>query len=85
MNKFYELISDNAGKKIKRERQAWGMSRKKLARLAKTDKETIEYVENGYVCMLDTNLLKMISEALDVDMFDFFKRTLTTDELIEIL
>ena len=66
MNKFYELISDNAGKKIKRERQAWGMSRRRLARLAKTDKETIEYIENGYVCMLDTNLLKMISEALDI-------------------
>lgn len=30
-NLFYELISDNAGKRLKYERESWGMSRRKLA------------------------------------------------------
>ena len=38
MNLFYELISDDAGKKLKKERQAWGMYRRILAKLVKTDK-----------------------------------------------
>ena len=85
MNLFYELISDKAGKKIKRERKAWGMSRRRLAKLTGTDKETIEYIENGYVCMLDSNLLRRISETLDVNMFDFFKRKLAFEEMLAIV
>ena len=85
MNLFYDLISDNAGKQIKRERKAWGMSRGRLAKLVKTDRETIEYIENGYVCMLDADLLRRISETLDVNMFDFFKRKLTFQEMLSIV
>ena len=47
MNLFYNLIRDDAGERIKFERKAWGMSRKKLARLAYTDPETIEYIEKA--------------------------------------
>ena len=82
MNLFYELISDDAGRKLKKERQAWGMSRRRLAKL---DKETIEYIEKGYVCMLDSELLRRISETLDVNMFDFFKRKLTFKEMLAIV
>ena len=82
---FYELISDNAGKQIKRERKAWGMSKRRLARLTGTDKETIEYIENGYVCMLDSNLLRRIAEVLDVSMFDFFRKKLTFEEMLAIV
>ena len=85
MNVFYELISDNAGKKLKRERQAWGMSRRKLAILVMSDPETIENIENGYVCMLDSDLLRRISEVLDVNMFDFFIRKLTFNEMLAIV
>ena len=49
MNLFYQLISDDAGKRLKYERRAWGMSRRKLAKLAFTDPETIEDIEKGYV------------------------------------
>ena len=85
MNLFYELISDDAGRKLKKERQAWGMSRRRLAKLVKTDNETIEYIEKGYVCMLDSELLRRISETLDVNMFDFFKRKLTFKEMLAIV
>ncbi|MBR3523958.1 MAG: helix-turn-helix transcriptional regulator [Bacilli bacterium] len=85
MTLFYNLLSDLAGRKIKKERQAWGMSRRKLARLVKTDEETIKYIENGYVCMLDSDLLRRISEVLDVNMFDFFKRKLSHDEILAIV
>ena len=82
---FYDLISDNAGKQIRRERKAWGMSRRRLAKLTGTDKETIEYIENGYVCMLDSNLLRRIAEVLDVSMFDFFRKKLTFEEMLAIV
>ena len=85
MNLFYQLISDDAGKRLKYERRAWGMSRRKLAKLAFTDPETIEDIEKGYVCMLDSELLRRISETLDVNMFDFFKRKLTFKEMLAIV
>lgn len=85
MNLFYELISDRAGNKLKQERKAWGMSRRKLAKLAYTDSETIEYIEKGYVCMLDFDLLRKICKVLQVSPFDFFNKTLTTDELLAIV
>lgn len=85
MNLFYELISDDAGRKIKYERKAWGMSRRRLARLAYTDPETIEYVEKGYVCMMDFNLLNNIAKALQVSPFIFFRRILTNEEIIDLV
>ena len=85
MNLFYKLISNRAGEKIKEERKAWGMSKRRLAKLTYTDKETIEYIENGYVCMLDSNLLRRIAEVLDVSMFDFFRKKLTFEEMLAIV
>ena len=37
-----ELISDDTGTRLKRERREWGMSRRRLAKLSYTDPETIE-------------------------------------------
>ena len=85
MNLFYELISDYAGEQIKKERKEWEMSRRLLAKLVKVDKETIEKIEEGYICMLDIDLLRMISEVLNVNMFSFFKRELTNEEMLEIV
>ena len=85
MNIFYELISDNAGKKIKRERLAWGMSRRRLAKLTYTDKETIEYIEKGYVCMLDFKLLRNICNVLEISIFDFFIKPVTIEEIIAMV
>ena len=48
-------------------------------------RKTIEYIEKGYVCMLDSDLLRRISETLDVNMFDFFKRKLTFKEMLAIV
>ena len=85
MNLFYELISDDAGRKLKKERQAWGMSRRRLAKLAYTDPETIEDIEKGYVCMLDFDLLRKLCKALQVSPFDFFIKQLTTEEILAIV
>ena len=53
---FYNLLSDNAGNILKRERKAWGMSRKRLARLTNIEPEVIEYIERGYVCMMNYDM-----------------------------
>lgn len=84
MNLFYELIRDDAGKKIKYERKAWGMSRKRLASLAYTDPETIESIEKGYVCMMDFKLLVNIARALDISPFIFSRKVLTNEEIVEL-
>lgn len=85
MNLFYELIRDDAGKMIKHERRAWGMSRRRLAKLSFTDSETIESIEKGYVCMMDFNMLMNISKALQVDPFMFFNKYLTEDKIIKLI
>ena len=85
MNLFYELIRDDAGKKIKYERKAWGMSRKRLASLAYTDPETIESIEKGYVCMMDFKLLVNIARALDISPFIFFRKVLTNEEIVDYM
>ncbi len=85
MNLFYQLISDNAGKKLKYERKAWGMSRRRLAKLAYADPETIEDIEKGYVCMLNFNLLRNLCKALQISPFDFFIKQLTTEEILAIV
>lgn len=81
LTEYYNLIRDDAGKILKYERKQFGYSHKKLAKLAYTDPETIEYIENGYVCMMTPNILKNISLALDIEFDRFFKRKLTTDEI----
>lgn len=85
MNLFYQLISDDAGKRLKYERRAWGMSRRKLAKLAFTDPETIEDIEKGYVCMLDFHLLRNLSKTLQISPFDFFIKRLTKEEILAMV
>ena len=85
MSLFYDLISNSAGRKLKGERKAWGMSRRRLAKLAYTDPETIEYIERGYVCMLDFDLLRRLCQALQISPFDFFRKQLTTEEILAIV
>lgn len=85
LNDYYNLIKENAGTILKYERKSWGMSRGKLAHLAFTDKETIEYIENGYVCMMSPNILKNIAEVLQRDISIFLKRKLTADEIGDFL
>ena len=85
MNLFYQLISDDAGKRLKYERRAWGMSRRRLAYLTKTDPETIEYIERGYVCMMDYDMLNKFCRTLDISPFCFFRRRLTDDEFMSII
>lgn len=84
MELFYNLIRDDAGERIKFERKAWGMSRRRLAYLAYTDPETIEYIEKGYVCMMDFNMLLNISKALQVNFGIFLNKVLTNEELIKL-
>ena len=85
MNLFYQLISDDAGKRLKYERRSWGMSRRKLAKLAFTDPETIEDIEKGYVSMLDFHLLRNLSKVLQISPFDFFIKRLTKEEILAMV
>ena len=82
---FYNLISDDAGKLLKKERKAWGMSRKRLARLTNIEPEVIEYIERGYVCMMDYDMLSRMCKVLQVSPFSFFIRKLTNEEIIKII
>ena len=82
---FYNLISDDAGKKLKEERKSWGMSRKKLASLTNIEPEVIEDIERGYVCMMNYDMLSRMCKVLQVSPFSFFIRKLTNEEIIEII
>ena len=85
MNLFLKLISDSAGEKIKQERKAWGMSKRRLAKLAYTDQETIESIEKGYVCMLDFKLLRNICKVLQISIFDFFTRPVSKKDILAMV
>jgi len=85
MNLFMKLISDNAGKKIKRDRKAWGMSLGRLSKLTRIDKEDLFMIEKGYVCMLDFEKLMNICSVLETNPFDYFVRKLTDKELTLIV
>ena len=82
---FYNLLSDDAGKILKKERKAWGMSRKRLARLTNIEPEVIEYIERGYVCMMDYDMLSRMCKVLEISPFLFFRRKLTNEEIIKII
>ena len=82
---FYNLISDDAGRKLKEERKARGMSRRKLARLTNIKPEVIEDIERGYVCMMNYDMLSRMCKVLQVSPFSFFIRKLTNEEIIEII
>ena len=85
MNLFLKLISDGAGEKIKQERKAWGMSKRRLARLTYTDQETIESIEKGYVCMLNFKLLRNIYKVLQISIFDFFTRPVSKEDILAMV
>ena len=78
---YYNLIRDDAGKILKRERKQYGYSRRRLAQLAYTDPETIEYIEEGYVCMMTPNILKNIVLTLNLEYDEFLIRKLSADEI----
>ena len=85
MNLFLKLISDSAGEKIKQERKAWGMSKRRLAKLTYIDQETIESIEKGYVCMLNFKLLRNICKVLQISIFDFFTRPVSKEDILAMV
>ena len=85
MNLFLKLISDSAGEKIKQERKAWGMSKRRLAKLTYIDQETIESIEKGYVCMLNFKLLRNICKVLQISIFDFFTRPVSKKDILAMV
>ena len=82
---FTNLIIDDLGKKIKKERCEWGMSRARLAQLSYTDKEIIEEIENGIYYDLDFKLLVNICDALQISAFSFIKDGVTINELLKVI
>ena len=64
----------NLGKLLKEERNEWGMSRRKLARLSYIDAETIEEIENGKIKNPDFYLMLRICEVLDTSVYFFIER-----------
>ena len=64
----------NLGKLLKEERNEWGMSRRKLARLSYIDAETIEEIENGKIQNPDFYLMLRICEVLDTSVYFFIER-----------
>ena len=85
MNLFLKLIGDSAGEKIKQERKAWGMSKRRLAKLTYIDQETIESIEKGYVCMLNFKLLRNICKVLQISIFDFFTRPVSKEDILAMV
>lgn len=63
----------NFGKIIRSERKSWGMSKRRLARLSYTDKETIEDIESGIDTNPDFFLMLRICEVLDISVFSLIK------------
>ena len=68
------MFIDNLGYVLKKERQSWGMSRGRLAKLSYTDKETIEDIELGKVDNPDFFLILKICDVLDIIIFDYMKK-----------
>ena len=64
----------NLGKLLKEERNEWGMSRRKLARLSYIDAETIEEIEKGKIKNPDFYLMLRICEVLDTSVYFFIER-----------
>ena len=67
------MYIDEFGKVIRYERKSWGMSKRRLARLSYTDKETIEDIESGLDNNPDFFLMLRICEVLDISVFSLLK------------
>lgn len=67
------MFIDNLGYILKKERQSWGMSRGRLAKISNTDKETIEDIESGKIKNPDFFLILNICDILDLVIFDYIK------------
>lgn len=61
----------NIGELLKYERKSWGMSKRRLARLAHVDVETIEEIENGTIIEPDFYEMLNICEILESSIFYF--------------
>lgn len=59
----------NIGELLKYERKSWGMSKRRLARLAHVDVETIEEIENGTIIEPDFYEMLNICEILESSIF----------------
>lgn len=60
---------NDLGRLLKYERRSWGMSKKRLARLAHVDVETVEDIENGIVTDPDFSEMLNICDVLDSSVF----------------
>ena len=59
------------GKKLKRERELWGMSRRRLAKLCHVEVEDILDIETGKNKTPSFSLILEICEVLDISAFTF--------------
>lgn len=63
------------GKIIKDERKAWGMSRRRLARLSFCTAEDVEKIETGVIDNPSFYLILNICETLDISIFYLLSET----------
>ena len=61
--------NENMGKMLKQERKSWGMSKKRLSKLAFVDIYTIEDIENGLIKNPSFYDMLNICEALDTSVY----------------
>ena len=68
---------ENLGKKIREERLSWGMSKKRLAKLSRVDKEMIEAIENGKIKQPNFYVMLNICEILESSVYFYIVKTKT--------
>lgn len=64
----------NIGKILKQDRKAWGMSRRRLAKLSRVDKETIEEIEKGIIKEPDFFDMLSICDVLESSVFFYVEK-----------
>ncbi len=67
------MYIENFGHIIYLERKSWGMSKRKLAKLAFVDVETIEEIESGVLKNPDFFLMLNICDKLEISVFELLK------------
>lgn len=68
------MDSKKLGKLIKKEREEWGMSRRRLAHLVDVDIEDIKEIECGKNENPDFFLLLTICEILDISLYSLLEK-----------
>lgn len=71
---------ENFGRMLKRERLSWGMSRGKLQRLSRVDRETIADIENGKILDPDFYEMLNICDVLDTSIYFYLKENSRKDK-----